>query len=93
MTVSHGDANVQRGTWNSDAIAMILIVSRRRQSEVESPAVPESFRSRANFPSRRGVGYNDFDTASGIVCGAEEPPAGDVLQHPEASFAPGCDPL
>ena len=34
VTVSHGVANVQRGTWNSDAIAMILIVSRRRQSEV-----------------------------------------------------------
>ena len=89
-----GEANVQRGVWNEDAV--ILIVSRCGQSEVESSTVPERigiFRSRPNLPERRGAAYNEVDTGSRPACGTEELPAADILQRPEAVFFLGCDPL
>ena len=89
-----GEANGQWGVWNKDP--EILIVSSRRESEVESSTAPEKFGtlwSTYNFPPRRGVGSNEFGTDYGLACGAEEFPVGDALERPEAIFLPDWDPL
>ena len=87
-----GEANIQRGVWNTDAL--VLIVSRRKQSKVVISTVPERTEIfLANLPERRVVGYNDFDADFRIVFDAEVCSIGDVLEHPEAVFFLGWDPL
>ena len=73
---------------------MVLIVSRRRLSEVESSTVPENTKTfPVNFPERQGVGSNEFDTGPGLVCDAEVFFVGDVLECPKVVFILGYNPL
>ena len=77
--------------------AAIPIVSKRRQSEVESSTVPErtgTWRSGLNLPSHcREGGYNEFGTGSGLVCSAERFPVDDALDYPGAVAFLYSDPL
>ena len=91
MTVV-GEANIQRGAWNEDAV--IPIVSRRTQSEDESSTGPERTDTLlANFPEHREVGSNNADADFRIAFYAEECLVGNVLERPGAFCSPGCDPL
>ena len=88
------DANSQFGVFGKDPA--ILIVSRRRQSEVESSTLPVrigTFPFTLDSPERRGVDSNEPGEDSGLAIDAEVFSVGDVLECPAAAFFPGCYPL